>query len=317
MLSLTTQLGPNSSLSALPFFIEVVKCGSFSKAADRLNITKSAVSKRVNQLETSLGIKLLHRTTRKLTLTEAGNRYYQAGLASLEVISDAENEIKALQVSPAGKLRVNVPTSFGISQVSPILPKFLRMYPSISVDLVLSDTKKDLIGEGFDLALQTGELPDSTYIAKKLAPLNSVVCGAKNYIKEKGMPSVPADLMDHNCLLYAHHTNIAEWVFMKQSEKEIIKISGNFVTNVSDALVSAAIDSAGLARLPTFLASSHILSGTLTPVLTDYTMPSKDLYAVYPDRKFVPEKVKVFLKFLVDNFGVDEPSWEKWKQIYT
>ncbi len=316
MLSITTQSATNSLLNALPFFIEVVKCGSFSKAAERLNITKSAVSKRVNQLEESLGIKLLHRTTRKLTLTEAGNRYYQAGLSSLEVISDAEREIKALQVSPEGNLRVNVPTSFGISQVSSILPEFLRMYPSMSVDLVLSDTKKDLIGEGFDLALQTGDLPDSTYIAKKLASLNSVVCGSETYLKEKGIPSVPTALMDHNCLLYAHHTNIVEWVFMKQSKKEIIKINGNFVTNVSDALVNAAIESAGLARLPTFLASSLILDRSLTPVLTDYTMPSKDLFAVYPDRKFVPKKVKVFLEFLVDHFGGDEPSWEKWKQLY-
>ena len=315
MLNLTTQSSVVSRLNSLPFFIEVVKCGSFSKAAERLNITKSAVSKRVNQLEESLGVKLLHRTTRNLTLTEAGNHYYQAGIASLEVMSDAESAVRALQAALAGTLRINVPTSFSISQVTPILPKFLRMYPNISVDLVLSDTTKDLIGDGFDLALQTGELPDSTYIAKKLTKLNSVICGSETYLKEKGIPSTPTDLIDHNCLLYAHHTNIVEWEFLKQSKKEVIKITGNYMSNVSDALVSAAIAGAGLARLPTFLASRHILEKTLTPVLTDYSMPSRDLYAVYPNRKFIPEKVKVFLKFLVDNFGVSEPSWEKWRQV--
>ena len=234
----------------------------------------------------------------------------------MEVISDAEREVRALQAAPAGNLRVNVPTSFGLAQVAPILPKFLLMYPSISVDFVLSDTAKDLIGDGFDLALQTGELPDSTYIAKKLATLNSVVCGSETYLKEHGIPAVPMDLLNHNCLLYACHTKRDEWVFIKQSQKEVIKITGNYMTNVSDALVNAAMGGAGLARLPTFLASRYITKKQLTPVLTDYAMPAKDLYAVYPDRKFVPEKVKVFLKFLVDNFGVDEPNWDKWKHAY-
>jgi len=312
-LSISTQLERFTDLSSLPFFIEVVKSGSFSRAADRLNITKSAVSKRVTQLEEGLGVKLIHRTTRRLALTEAGNRYYQAGLASLEIISDAEREVRAFQASPAGALRMNIPTSFGIAQVAPLLPEFQRMYPDINIEMVLTDTPKDIIGEGFDLALQTGDLPDSTLIAKKLASLNSVVCGSASYLKENGTPVMPSDLLTHNCLLYSHHTKIDEWVFVRHSKSEKIKISGTYMSNISDALIVAALNNAGLARLPTFLANRYISAGELVPVLTDYSMPSKDLYAVYPDRKFVPEKVKVFLQFLNERFGRDTLSWEKWR----
>lgn len=315
-MSVTTQSDVLIDLSALPIFVEVVKSGSFSKAADRLNITKSAVSKRVIQLEARLGVKLVHRTTRRLSLTEAGNCYYQAGLASLEIISEAEREVRAFQVSPSGTLRVNVPTSFGVAQVAPILPSFQRRYPNISVDLVLTDTTKDLIGDGFDLALQTGELPDSALIARKLATLNSVVCGSATYLRDKGRPEKPSDLKEHNCLLYSHHTKVDEWVFIKASKSETIQISGTYMSNISDALVTAAQNDMGLARLPTFLADRYIVAGELIPVLTDYAMPSKSLYAVYPDRKFVPEKVKVFLQFLSDCFGVDSLSWEQWRNNY-
>ncbi len=308
-----TMRGDMQYISAIPVFTCVIEEGSFSKAAGKLNITKSAVSKRISSLEAQLGVKLLHRSTRKLSLTEAGERYFEYALQALYAAQEAENAATELQKVPQGTLRISAPMSFGRLHVAPIIPMFLKQYPQIKINMDMSDLSRNVIAEGFDIALRGGDLPDSSLIARKLAPLHSVLCASADYISEFGMPKTPQDLIEHNCLLYTYHTVINEWGFIKNGEEQRVKISGNYQVNNSEALRESLFQGLGIGRLPTFVAGTDIASGKLIPLLQDYAMPHKTLYAVFPEKQYLPAKVRVFIDFMLEHLGGDVPHWDRWR----
>jgi len=298
-------------ISAIPVFTAVIEQGSFSKAAEKLGITKSAVSKRIAGLEAQLGVKLLYRTTRKLRLTEAGERYFAYALQALQAAQEAENAATELQRVPKGTLRVSSPMSFGRLHLAPMIPLFLQQYPQINLHMDMSDTWSDVIAEGFDLALRAGDLVDSSLIARKLTPLHSVLCASPGYLAEHSVPKMPQDLIHHNCVLYTYHTVVNEWEFIKNGEEETVRISGNYQVNNSEALRESLVQGLGIGRLPTFIAGGDIDAGRLVSVINDYVMPYKSLYAVFPEKQYMPEKVRVFIDFLVEHLGGDHPHWDR------
>lgn len=296
------------TFGAIPVFVAVVESGGFSAAGHKLGISKSAVSKRITQLEDKLGVRLLYRTTRRLSLTEAGEHYYENAVKALAYASEAEDSVTQRQTRPLGRLRINTPMSFGRLHIAPLIPEFLKQYSGIHIDMVMDDRVVDLIEGGFDIAIRAGELPDSTLIARKLAPLRSVLCTSPEYIRQHHMPRTPADLIDHNCLLFSYSAN--EWIFSSQYETETVQVSGNYQVNNSEALHAALLQGAGIGRIPTFVVGPDIAAGRLVVVLGEYKMPAKIFYALFPKRQYLPAKVRVFIDFVVARFGGDMPYWD-------
>jgi len=296
--------------NALPIFVAVAKNAGFSAAARELGLSKSAVSKRITKLEAQLGTRLLHRTTRKLSLTEAGERFYQHALQATYAAQNAEDAVSELQGEPQGLLKINVPMTFGLLHIAPLIPMFLKRYPKVKIDLQMDDKAIDMIAEGFDLTIRTGVLADSTLIARELTQLRSTVCMSVDYRAHSPLLS-PQDLSAENCLLYSYSTNADNWKFICNGETQQVKVAGNYRVNSSAALTQALLKGAGIGRLPTFVASKYLASGALVRVFADYQMPTATLYALYPERAYVPAKVRAFLEFSIENFGIDRPYWDE------
>lgn len=299
-----------TTIGAMPVFVAVAESGGFAAAARRLGVSKSAVSKRITQLETELGSRLLHRTTRKLSLTEAGENYLHHAQEAIAAAQNAEDAVAQLQDAPQGLLRVNAPMSFGRLHVAPLVPAFLARFPGISLEVVLDDKVVDLVEGGFDVAIRAGTLPDSTLVARKLAPCRNVLCAAPSYLARHGKPLEPADLLKHNCLHYAYFSGAHEWTFNGADGPVSVETRGNFQVNNSEALREAMVGGVGIGRLPTFVAAADLVSGDLVPVLEDFEMPSQTIYAVFPERRHLPAKVRAFLDFAVDCFGAGQPYWD-------
>ena len=299
-------------IGAIPVFVAVVENGGFAAAGRELGVSKSAVSKRITQLEARLGAQLLHRSTRKLSLTEAGERYLTHAVRALGAAREAEDAVSELQDDPKGRLKINAPMSFGRLHVAPLISEFLKRYPGTSIDMIMDDRVVDLVEGGFDLAIRAGTLPDSALIARKLAPVHNVMCAAPSYIEEHGMPKEPPDLLNHNCLHYAYSSDFHEWTFLGAQEPIKVQTDGNYQVNNSEALLEALIGGTGISRLPTFVAGPHIASGRLVRLLKQYRMPLQTIYAVFPERRHLPIKVRVFIEFLVERFCEDRPYWDEY-----
>jgi len=276
-----------------------------------LGISKSAVSKRVTQLEEQMGVKLLHRTTRKLSLTEAGEHFFQHARIAHQAAKDAQDAVAQLQGEPQGRLRINTPMSFGRLHIAPLIPEFLKRYPKISIEMVMDDKVADLIGEGFDIAIRGGDLPDSSLIARKLAPLRNVLCASPEYIEKHGRPIELSQLTDHNCLIFTYSKDIKEWLFIKDGQTQSVEVTGNYNVNNSEALREALLQGVGIGRLPTFVAGPDIKSGELVSLFEEYQMPDKTIYAVFPERQYLPSKVRAFIDFAVEYLGGDNPYWDQ------
>ncbi|WP_444941865.1 LysR family transcriptional regulator [Microbulbifer sp. ZKSA004] len=299
------------TIAAIPIFVTVAETGGFSPAAKLLGISKSAVSKRVTQLELWLGVKLLHRTTRKLSLTEAGEHFYEHARIAYKSAKDAQDAVLQLQGEPRGRLRINAPMSFGRLHLAPLIPVFMKRYPEISIDMILDDKVVDLVGEGFDIAIRGGDLPDTSLIARKLAPLKSVLCASPSYLKEFGEPTELEQLTAHNCLIFTYSRDVKEWGFIKDNHLHTIEVKGNYRVNNSEALREALLHGVGIGRLPTFVAGPDIEAGKLIPLFEEYQMPAKSIYAVFPERQFMPAKVRAFIDFAIEYFGGDTPYWDQ------
>ena len=296
--------------SAIPVFVAVVEKGTFSAAAQSLGVSKSAVSKRINQLENHLGVRLLHRTTRKLSLTEAGARYYEHAAKALRAASKAEDAVTELQGEPQGKLKISSPMSFGRLHVAPLIPRFLQRYPKLQIDLVMDDKNIDLVAVGVDVAIRAGDMPNSTLIARKLAPLRQVLCACPSYIERYGMPVTPSELCNHNCILFSYSGDANEWALNKDGQSEVVMVSGSYRVNNSEAILEALLDGIGIGRLPTFVAGPDLKAGNLVRVLDSYHLPNHTFYAVFPEREYMPAKVRAFLDFAVEYFGGEQPYWD-------
>lgn len=297
-------------LQSMPVFVAVVENQGFAPAALQLGVSKSAVSKRISQLEDYLGVRLLHRSTRKVSLTEAGQRYYERAVEVLERAQDAEGSASELQGHPKGRLKINIPMSFGRLHIVPFISKFLRLYPDIEIDVVMDDRVVDLVDGGFDMGVRGGTLQDSSLIARAIAPLQIVLVASPEYLKKHGTPEKPHDLLKHNCLHYAYYRDQRVWELLGPDGPIKISAPGNLQVNNSEALMQAVLDGCGIARIPTFTASRHILSGELIRVLPGHQFPKQTLYAVFAERKFLPSKVRVFIEFLQDEIGRDQPYWD-------
>ena len=295
---------------AIPVFVAVVENGGFSAAARTLGISKSAVSKRINQLEAHLGVRLLHRTTRKLSLTEAGERYFEHAAQALTAAGQAEDAVTELQGEPQGNLKISSPMSFGRLHVAPLIPKLLQRHPKLQIDLVMDDRKVDLVAGGFDVAIRAGNLPASTLIARKLAPLCQVLCASPDYIDRYGRPGTPAELPSRNCVLYSYSSDANEWTLIGANGPETVTVSGNYQVNNSEALLEALREGVGIGRLPTFVAGPDLKTGRLVKLFESYRIPEFTIYAVFPERQYLPAKVRAFLDFAIEYFGGDKPYWD-------
>ena len=297
------------TFSTIPVFTAVIELGSFSAAGQKLGINKSAVSKRISALERHLGVKLIQRTTRKLSLTEAGEQYYRYIHQAQALINEGEDAVGLLQGSPKGQLKVSIPMVFGRLHIAPLLSEFMLNFPDIKLTLIMDDKVVDLVEEGLDMALRIGALPDSSLIARKLSPCRSVVCASPNYLKKYGSPTRLAELKQHNCLYYSYFRAGIEWTFNGPNGRERIKPEGNIQVNNSDVLKQLMLDGVGIGQMPLFIVEAELASGELVAILEPYRLPEHAIYAVYPQREFMPAKLRVFLDFLQQKLLPKHPYW--------
>jgi DNA-binding transcriptional LysR family regulator len=291
--------------------VAVAECGSFSKAAERLHSSKSVVSRQVGALETALGARLLHRTTRALTLTEAGRSYLERAIRILADLAEANASIGQLQTAPRGRLRVNAPMSFGFLHLAPALPEFLTRYPDVAVELTMNDRFVDLVDEGFDVAVRIGKLDDSSLVARRLAPMRRAVCAAPAYLQKRGTPMSPDDLKAHECLCYTNLGLSQEWRFVRPDGRPWpVEVHGRLHANNGDALRAAALRGFGLAVLPSFLVGGDVRSGALVSLLEPFMPQDSAVYAVYPHARHLSPKVRAFVDFVAERFGPD-PYWDR------
>ena len=298
------------SAGEMGIFAKVVDEGSFSAAAAVLKLTPSAVSKQIGRLEDRLGVRLLHRTTRRLSLTEEGNAFYQGCVRVLADIEETERSVTQMKAAPRGTLRVNSSIAFAQRQIVPLIPDFLARYPHIRVQMTLSDTVVDLVEEGVDVAIRIAEMADSSMIARKLAPHRHIVCASAAYLEKHGTPATPDDLVDHNCLALSLRSSLNEWEFEGPEGHRTVRVSGNFEANNVEALRNAAVAGLGLLRITSFAAAADIKRGRLVPVLTDF-MPEErsSVFVVYPHSRHLSPKVRAFVDFLVETVD-PKPPWD-------
>lgn len=285
-------------------FIRSVELNGFSAAARDLGLTPSAISKLVTRLEERLGVRLLNRTTRKIALTPEGEAYFLRCQRILADIEEAESEIMHFRTQPKGVLRLNVGIAFGMHQLIPVLPLFLARYPEIEVDLAITDSIVDLIEEGADLAIRTGELADSTLIARKICDLERIICAAPAYLKQHGTPREPKDLLTHNCITLGVAPALKRWPFNLGGSVTRINVHGNIVANSADALRQLAIMGAGIIRLGDNIVGEDLAQGHLVPVLEAvHHVEPLPLHAIYPQGRHRSPKVIAMVDFLLEQFS--------------
>lgn len=289
-------------LVSLALFARVVEAGSFTAAARALGLSKSAVSARVARLEDRLGARLLHRTTRRLSLSQAGAALYERAARMVAAANDAAELAEGTSREPRGRLRISAPVTLAQMFLGPVLAEFLRAQPSVQIDLDASDRMVDLVAEGFDLAVRIANLRDSSLVARKLATDRLVVVGSPSYLARAGTPRSVADLAQHNCLRYAQVSGSAEWGF-RGFERVRQVVEGNLVVSDGTVLREAAAAGLGLAVLPAFMVAAELASRRLVPVLEELPRREIGIFAVYPHRRNVPAKVRAFVDFLVARFA--------------
>jgi|SRR5215475_4939193 len=283
---------------AMTTFVKVVDSGGFAAAARALNMSPSAVTLHVQATEDRLGVRLLNRTTRHVSMTEAGQTYYDSCIRILAEIDDAEQAAQELQSNPRGKLRLNAAPTMP-PQIAEAIADFATQYPEVSVDMTITVRMVDLVEEGFDLALRVTPVPDSSLIIRRLTHFRFVVCGAPDYLARRGTPTQLADLADHNCMIYSESPFGREWHFLgPDGSDQAVPLSGNFQANSGYALRTAALLGQGLMYAPTFLVANDLTEGRLVPVLTQFRTAELTVDAIYPHRRHLPAKVRIFLDVL-------------------
>lgn len=284
-------------------FVRVCDSGSFTAAAVAMELPKSAVSKQVAWLEEALGVRLLNRTTRRLSITEVGAGYLERCRRILEDVEEAEALAAELQTRPRGRLRVTTPVSFGLLYLSAVLCDIAAAHPELELDVTMTDRFVSLLDEGFDLAIRIGDLPDSNLVARRIAQTRLVICGSPGYLARAGMPRRPEDLAGHDCLIYARTGLPDHWQFRDGARDLVVQPRGRLRINNGDALKMAAMHDQGIAQLPVFLIEEELAAGSLVPVLTAFERPPLAIHAVFPHNRLLSAKVRVFVDFLLRRFG--------------
>jgi len=289
-------------LDGVAVFVGVINTGSFTAAAKALGHSTSYVSKEISRLEKRLGSRLLNRTTRTISLTDAGRAYFER---CSQIVIDAENaerSISQLQDMPRGLLRVNAPVSFSSVYLLDYLSEFMNRFTEITLEVEFNDRMIDVVAEGYDVVIRAGKIEDSNLVARKFTTSKSVVVASPGYLKKYGRPSEVSELEQHACLAYSLVANPTAWDFVKDGRHTTVNINPRLMGNNAELEVAMAVNGVGIGRIPLFCCEKEIAKGALEIILADYEQPEIGVYAVYPHRQYLTAKVRVFVDFLVDKF---------------
>lgn len=298
-------------LHAMEIFVEVARLRSFSAAGRRLGLTRAMVSKHVMQLEAKLDARLLHRSTREVSLTDAGQAFLAPCIATVEQAREAAQSIAPAGAGLAGPLRVQAPSSFGSEWLADALARFTLRHPRLTPSLYVDDALLDPIRHGFDLTVRVGGIPDSRGLAMRtLAPCRGVLCASPAYLAEHGAPQIPEDLVGHRCLHFSHLTDGTSWHFARGDEQTTVRVEAAFTANNGKVLHMAALRGLGIVYSTTFLAWRDLLNGSLVAVLGEWELPLNDLSALYPASRQMSPKVRALVDFLVQEYQ-PVPPWDK------
>jgi len=296
----------------LTLFLRVLDLGSITAAARSLGISLAVASQRIKRLERSLGISLLHRTTRKLQATAEGTLLAEKGRRLIEELADLTGDLRQSSATISGTLRVTVSASFGRQHISPLLPEFLRRHPRIRLNINFTDLVMDLVGSGLDLAIRIGKLDDSGLVARRVAVNRRVLCASPEYLRRHGVPSLPDDLAQHNCLVLVGSRGPQDvWTLSHPKQREIrIRVRGSLESNLGEALRDAALAGLGITMHSTWHVGDDLHAGRLKVVLPEYPPAESAIYAVMPQRNLTPPRARAFIDFLTEHFG-DHPPWDR------
>lgn len=294
-------------------FVRVVEAGSISKAADQLGMAKSGVSRRLAELESRLGVRLLNRTTRRSSLTEAGQAYYQGAMKLLTDVLELDSAAANSSALLKGSLRLAVPLSFGLSHLSPAIGEFLREHPELTINIDFSDRHIDLVEQGIDLAIRIADLRDSTLQARRICPVHILLCASPAYLAQYGTPRVPEDLKKHRVLQYDVGGGSVLRLQDGQGGEHMVQIQPSIVANNGDFLRDMAIAGHGIILTPSFIAWQAVASGDLVSIMPDYCPAQRSAYAVYPRTRYLSRRARMFIDFLAERFG-ENPYWDQFSQ---
>jgi len=299
-------------LAAIQVFARVVESGSFAKAADRLGLSTSAASRQVADLESHLQTRLLNRTTRRVSLTESGQQFYERAVQLMTDLAEAEQEASSAAVVPRGTIRLTTSVNFGVRHVAPAIAEFLERYPDVRFDVSLSDRVVDLVEEGLDLAIRIGAPVADNLVARKLGETRMVPCASPGYLAKHAAPKTPEDLARHNCFTYEYVSPRHVWRFRDRSGAEhAVRVAGRLHSNNGDLLAEVAARDGGIVFEPAFIVGPAVRAGRLVPLLQDFVPPPVPIYALYPSRKHLSAKVRRFVEFLIERFS----SAQDWTNV--
>lgn len=300
-------------LTEMEAFVQVVDNGGFTEAARKMGLSKSAISKHVSALEARLAVRLLNRTTRRVSPTEVGLAYYDRARTVLTDAAEADDMVTAMQATPKGSLRISAPVSFGINQIAPAVARFLLAYPEVDIHMVLDDRFVELVAEGYDMAIRIGVLEDSSLKARKLAETTRVLVAAPEYLARMGTPRNLDDLNQHRLLHYTHLATGNFWRMRGPSgEERQVRVGGRLTANNGDSLMKAAEAGLGIALLPSFIVSDAFTTGRLVEVMPDRGWDTIGIFALYPEGRFTQPKLRAFIDFLAEEFkGVGPSHWPR------
>jgi len=293
----------------MSMFVRIVEAGSITKAAEQLNIAKSAVSRRLKDLETRLGNQLISRTTRQSNLTEAGEQYYQRACSILNEVDALNEQTSGAPTRIEGTLKMTAPLTFGLMHLSGVIDEFANQHPGLSFELNFSDRHVDLVEEGFELAIRIRELQDSTHQAKRLALIRYALCASPDYLKKMGTPKTLKDLKEHQFLQYGLGKDSSIALTDANGKTHTVATQSKIKANNGDFLLDMAVKSQGIAFLPTFITYKTLASGDLVPLLEDYQLPTLNAYAVYPKNRFLSQRCRYLIDFIAERLG-DDPYWD-------
>ncbi|MEY8199311.1 MAG: LysR family transcriptional regulator [Colwellia sp.] len=303
-------------LEDMALLVRIVDAGGIGKAADQLNMAKSAVSKRLKELENRLGTQLLSRTTRKSALTEAGSLYYQRAISIIDEVAELNAQTHGVKTSLSGTLKITMPLSFGLLHLTPVIDEFSQLHPKLNLQIDFVDRHIDLLAEGYELAIRIAELKDSSLQARRLTPIHHVLCASPGYIEKYGSIETLAQLSNHDFLQYGNlgqTTNAQNKVVLTDSEgvSHTIQLNTVMIANNGDFLKTMAIKGKGVCYLPSFITYQAIQTGQLVQLMNNYQLPTMHAYAVYPQTRFLSERCRSLINFIAKRFG-DNPYWDSY-----
>jgi DNA-binding transcriptional LysR family regulator len=294
--------------TAMKVYCSVVENDSLADAARKMNVSPSVVSKHLSALEDHLGVRLLNRTTRRISITEEGTAYYERSKQIITDVAEAEIEVSSAHTAPRGLLKITAPVTFAHRHLTPHLPKFLDMFPEVEVQVQVNDRVVDLVNEGIDLAIRISQLKDSSLIARRLAPNRRYIAATPEYLERNGTPKSVDDLKDHRLITWPPGNPLNDWHFLIDGVDRIIKVKGAIAVNEGDAILTTLLAGGGLGMTQEFLAGPFVKEKKLVPLLEEIVREDNPIYAVYPSSRHLSPKVRAFVDFLVETYG-PKPYW--------